>query len=232
MGNERLYTIDGKKLPSVTTILGILNKPALLPWAAKETAAEFARLLMELPMVHADGERMLPDERIMEYAEVAKKAYRKKSEEAMSKGTIVHDIIEQWIINDGKITPDEVSDPVARQGLEQFLAWGEQHEIEILESEQVITDGELYAGRYDLLCVVDGKKTLADLKTSSGIWPEYIYQCHAYAYCVPGVEQVGILRLDKETGEIEWRCWDYDHNITQAFLHLAKAWHIMKGVKV
>lgn len=32
---QRHYKVDGKRLPSVTTILGVLNKPALLDWAAR-----------------------------------------------------------------------------------------------------------------------------------------------------------------------------------------------------
>ena len=32
---QRRYTVDGQRLPSVTTVLGVLNKPALLDWAAR-----------------------------------------------------------------------------------------------------------------------------------------------------------------------------------------------------
>src|SRR5690348_18268905 len=31
----RFYEVDGEMFPSVTNILGIINKPALIPWAAK-----------------------------------------------------------------------------------------------------------------------------------------------------------------------------------------------------
>ena len=33
----RYYTIDGKKLPSVTSILSVLNKPQLVSWAVRLT---------------------------------------------------------------------------------------------------------------------------------------------------------------------------------------------------
>jgi hypothetical protein len=32
---DRFYTIDGHRLPSVTSILDIIAKPALGPWYAK-----------------------------------------------------------------------------------------------------------------------------------------------------------------------------------------------------
>lgn len=49
---RRAYTIDGKKLPSVTTILGMLDKPGL-PWAAEKLTVAAAIALAkegELPL--------------------------------------------------------------------------------------------------------------------------------------------------------------------------------------
>ena len=34
---DRFYTIEGQRLPSVTTVLDIIAKPALGPWYAKDT---------------------------------------------------------------------------------------------------------------------------------------------------------------------------------------------------
>ena len=42
---------EGKKLPGVTTVLGVLEKPALVPWAARiaaeATAADLSQKLIE-----------------------------------------------------------------------------------------------------------------------------------------------------------------------------------------
>ena len=34
------YELDGKRIPSVTTVLGVINKPGLPYWAAKLVAEE------------------------------------------------------------------------------------------------------------------------------------------------------------------------------------------------
>ena len=42
----RFYTIDGVQYPSVTTILEVINKPALGPWYAKEERRAFETALL------------------------------------------------------------------------------------------------------------------------------------------------------------------------------------------
>ena len=38
---KHTYQVDGEYVPSVTTILDVINKPALMPWAAAEGARWF-----------------------------------------------------------------------------------------------------------------------------------------------------------------------------------------------
>src|SRR5262245_54128869 len=38
---DRFYTIDGRQLPSVTTVLDVIAKPGLGPWYAKEERRYF-----------------------------------------------------------------------------------------------------------------------------------------------------------------------------------------------
>lgn len=225
---SRFYEIEGKQLPSVTTILGkMLAKEALVPWAAKCTAAAFKELVSEQIKEFIGTDIAYIDANLEQIEAQAKKAYRTKSTEAMSKGTLVHEAIEQWIGSGGKMTPDELTDPVARQGLEQFLTWGEQHDIDIISYEEPVSDGESFAGRYDLFAVIDGKRTLLDFKTSNGIYDEYKIQVNAYASCLDNVEQVAVLRLDKETGEIEYASWEYDTEYVKAFKCMATAYNIL-----
>src|SRR5258708_18408878 len=47
-GRDRFYTIDGHRLPSVTTILDIIAKPALGPWYAKEERRYFEAAMLEV----------------------------------------------------------------------------------------------------------------------------------------------------------------------------------------
>ena len=45
---DRFYTIEGQWLPSVTTILDIIAKPALGPWYAKEERRYFETAMLEV----------------------------------------------------------------------------------------------------------------------------------------------------------------------------------------
>src|ERR1700757_4579620 len=44
----RFYTIAGQQLPSVTTILEVIAKPALGPWYAKEERRYFEAAMLEV----------------------------------------------------------------------------------------------------------------------------------------------------------------------------------------
>lgn len=223
----RFYEVDGKHLPSVTTILGkMLAKEALVPWAAKQTASAFRSAIEDC---YAKGFGISDVIANLDSIEKESKAiYKKKSTEAMAKGTQVHDAIEQWINSNGTLQPKSFSDPVERHGIEQFLAWGEQHSIDIKAYEQQISTAS-YAGRFDLLAEIDGIMTLVDFKTSVAIYePEMPLQLHAYAAALPEPPQhVAILRLDKDTADIEYRYWHYDLDMVTAFQSMATAFNIL-----
>jgi hypothetical protein len=44
----RFYTIHGRQLPSVTTILDVIAKPALGPWYAREERRYFEAAMLEV----------------------------------------------------------------------------------------------------------------------------------------------------------------------------------------
>lgn len=60
---QNQYSIDGKKVPSVTQILNVINKPALLYWQGKHGNKECRRLLKEAgeygDMVHTLAQNFL-----------------------------------------------------------------------------------------------------------------------------------------------------------------------------
>src|SRR5262247_1155565 len=45
---DRFYTIDGRALPSVTTILDVIAKPGLGPWYAKQERQYFETAMLEV----------------------------------------------------------------------------------------------------------------------------------------------------------------------------------------
>ena len=86
--------------------------------------------------------------------------------------------------------------------------------------------GNGYAGRFDLIARLSGIVTLVDFKTSKGIYPSYGWQIAAYKHAWNSaltvepkpsdwVEDTAILRLDKESGEFEYKVTtkDYKHDL-------------------
>jgi hypothetical protein len=43
--DQRFYEVDDIKLPSVTSILKVISKPALVPWASKMAVQRYTQLL-------------------------------------------------------------------------------------------------------------------------------------------------------------------------------------------
>lgn len=233
---SRVYEIDGKPYYSVTTILGILDKPALVPWAAKMTAEAAQQYIYDNGQHDAlEGTVTLTAEDVDNMVAESKKAFRAKSKKAMDIGTIVHELIEKHCQTG--IAPDLTNDPDEVQtAFNAWLQWVEENDFEpILSEVQVCNPGAGYAGRFDAVARVNGRVTLLDFKTSTGIWDEYKYQLAAYwdAFDNPDIEieSWGILRLDKETGLPEWVTYDpVDMTVAKhAFYHLTRAYIYMKG---
>ena len=87
---------NGKKLPGVTTILGVLDKPALLWWAAREAAQATAAAIVDGGM---------PADRAIE---VGKKAPFQRRAEAADAGTQAHACVEAHYA--GEPWPEDASD--------------------------------------------------------------------------------------------------------------------------
>lgn len=106
---------------------------------------------------------------------------------AASRGTAVHNSIENWVsygIQD--IAPEY------RGYFEGFLAWARDESPEILGTECRLYHKALrYAGTADLPCIVRGKKTMVDVKTTSQL-QEMLARVQLEAY-VKGCESHGVL---------------------------------------
>src|SRR5436305_673023 len=80
--DARFYHIGGRRLPSVTTVIGVINKPALLPWAAKmeRRALEAAMLMVATKYPLIPAEVLL--ERVSDAVRGAKAAEQEKQQAA------------------------------------------------------------------------------------------------------------------------------------------------------
>jgi hypothetical protein len=169
-------------------------------------------------------------EQVDAFADRAKKAHRVKKKEAADVGTQIHDLIDEFLKNDCHVPPINTEDLRVISGFAAFIKWTDENDVEVLEHEKVVCDSDmLYAGRYDLMAMVNGVKTLIDFKTSNAIYDEYWQQLSAYAGCEPGVVDIAIIRLDKETGDFEYQVRGYNYADTVAFKNLAQYYKYIKS---
>jgi len=164
------YRIGERLCPSVTGILEVINKPALIGWAVK-CCAEYLEDNLEIgkPVDELVKLRLIKE---------MKGAHRRKSGDAADIGSIVHRFAEEYV--QGK-DPSLPINPQARQAAESFLDWMSQHHVRVLSSEQRIFSRRYwYAGTMDLEAEVDGALTRADFKTSNAIYPEMFLQLAGY----------------------------------------------------
>jgi hypothetical protein len=198
-GKKHTYSVDGVPVPNVTTVLDTLAKPALIGWAAKETALYWEGLI-------TPGESFQFDEvEIADHVKASKVARFKKSGKAKLVGAIVHDYAEQVAKDQAPTMPINKQ---AQRGCEAFNKWWGGRDIEVIAAERRIFSREhWYCGTADLLARINGELSVLDWKTSTGIYDEMKVQVGG-AYRVALEEELGekitgawVVRFDKETGE-------------------------------
>jgi hypothetical protein len=174
--HQRYYTTDGKQVPGATTVLGVLNKPALVHWAWK------------LGMDGVD--------------------YKKFRDKAADIGTCAHYMVECEFKGEepdlSLYSPDVVDK--AENALIKFWDWRKEHDVQPIMSEaQMVSDKYLYGGTIDCYAMVDGAKTLLDIKTGKGIYDEHFHQLAAYERLLSeseyDVANVRILRIGRSEDE-------------------------------
>lgn len=176
--NTHTYLINGKRATGITTIIGVLAKPALIGWAAK-MACESAAGNIKAGTTYTRAE-------LSAIFEEAKNAHTAKKDSAATHGTTAHALVEKYINsllpNGGKpvhLTADEYAP------IENFMAWAVADVDHFLFSErQMFHEGKYIAGTADFGAVMkDGKKLIGDFKTSSGIFGiDYFLQCAGYKF--------------------------------------------------
>ena len=233
--NQHFYKTPEGIFPSSTTILGILNKPALMPWAVKMTVAYLNKRLDDIK----SGKLELTKENSSALLNEAKLHHKDIAFEAVEIGTRVHAMIENHV--NGKEPPEmdiyivEKELVSVRKSYQAYLDWENEYSFELIGSEvpiySIAWNG--YGGTLDIVAYLDGKRYIIDLKTSSGIYDEYAMQIASYRFAYSqlfdvSIDGMGILRLDKKTGKFEWKEYadkDYWHAL-KMFGHLCNYWHL------
>jgi hypothetical protein len=174
---HRYYAVvKGRRyaVPSVTTVLGVLDKPALIPWAINQ-AIEFIRPAIAPGVEHAESYL----EEV--YSRAKKEAGRRRSE-AAERGTLVHEALS----NDGGGGRLDVLDLASRAKIEVAQRWIKENvSTWSCQERPVYSRRHRFSGRLDGVAVVrDLGEVVLDFKTGKGIYPEFRFQTAAYAYAL------------------------------------------------
>lgn len=155
----------GDLVPSVTNVLSMLNKPALVGWAAREVATLAADLRGSLAA--------------MEHGEVVtllKGAATRRGNKAATRGTDIHTYIESRL---GRCEPAPL-DRNAEPYRAAADAWIENY-VSDVHGTEITMFAPGYAGTADSVIDCGGRTTLVDIKTSKAIYPEASLQLAALA---------------------------------------------------
>lgn len=198
---------DGTKVPGVTTVLGILNKPALVIWANRlglqgidsskyrDEMADIGTLAHQMILGYFKGEETDTSE------------YSKSQIE------------------------------LAENCLLSFWNWEKGHKIEVIMAEAPLISKEYnYGGTIDCFCKLDGQPTLLDFKTGKAIYPEFFYQLAAYEQLLAEagqlIEVTRILRIGRDEDEgFEERSVGNLGEQFEIFKHCLAIYNLQKEIK-
>jgi hypothetical protein len=221
-GRGRHYPIPGtdRLVPSVTNIVGTLDKPALPRWAAKQVAIMAWELRTSLPNLAED-----------EAIDLLKGSPWRKSQRAANRGTTIHEWL-QARVRGTTLPPVEGEAALYVQAAE---AWYERFQPQAIHTEVTLfSDG--YAGTADAILEIDDQVWLVDYKTSSGLYPEVALQLSALATCdtlqeagheaqnAPAIDRVAAVRIGTD-GDWEMREVEDVRACAEAFDHLLQVWN-------
>lgn len=158
-------------VPSVTTILANLSKPALPNWAAKKVA-EYA--VENIP----SWENLPPGDAI----DLLKRAPYRNMKNRGDIGTAVHTAVDAWM-QDGLEGDAEVEDLDLLPYIAGAIQYLNQHVTRVIHSEVTVFNRQYeYAGTVDAICKLKtGALATVDWKTSNRIYPEHALQLVAYS---------------------------------------------------
>ncbi len=188
------YFLDGKPLTGCTTILGVIAKPMLIQWAANMAVDHIVSALPMKPLNPEKSKWEINWSDFLLITEEARKEHAKKKEKAGDWGTALHAWVESYILhrmNDTVPFPEyPKDDELKRMAREHFIIWAENNKVEFVESEKCVYSESLFlGGKLDIICIIDGKKWLVDVKTGSGIYPEHFAQMAGYDFMLKEMKE-------------------------------------------
>ena len=199
--------LDGTRVPSVTTILGILNKPALLDWAWK---------------CGLNG---------LDYKEVRDN----KADIGTLAHAMIMDHLQGIEADYSEYSQQDIA--LAENCFLSYLEWEKPRKLEpILIEQPIVSEQYGFGGTVDFFGKVDGQPTLLDFKTGKAIYPEFFYQLAAYEELLAErgelIEVTKILRIGRDEDEgFEERMLGRLTKQWELFLNCLSIYNLQKEIK-
>ena len=187
------YEVNGVRYVRVTTALNVISKPALVPWAIRETTNKM-RAVMEAS-VNTTIDPVWIEEALKEAKEYPDNA----RDAAAAKGTAIHEAIYNW-----ETVGERPVDTVENQAVMAYDEWKASTPMEVAASELTVwSPTDQYAGTIDQVCRNSaGHWSVIDFKTG-GAYPEAALQVAAYSNALEEltgipVDDAWILRIPRD----------------------------------
>lgn len=201
----RCYSVGDQELDSVSSVVGTLDKPALLFWYEQQTAIGATR-------AHRSGELDgVPEDEVADRLKILGLGASAARDMGADRGHIIHAVMETLAAGH---EPDESLVPFTA------LPWllGARRAWDIMEPDVHIVEGAVVhpglglAGRFDLIATIDGRRTLVDWKSGRGkVFDSAHYQTRLYSMAleysgIEPVEDIVIVGIDDDGGAQLVRC--------------------------
>jgi hypothetical protein len=192
---DLLVGSEWERVPNVTSIGGVLDKPSLVGWAANEQLSSDIATAWEM----RDGPEITdPIEFENEFRTRAGqvKAYRRKNAKAQDIGHQVHALIERYFKAQLGLDPGAVP-AISDEALWVYGGFereAKDRQLRALCVEQrVFSARHQFAGTLDWFGECEGQVVILDWKSSSGgrVYPQMAIQSVAYRKCVE--EMTGLM---------------------------------------
>jgi len=172
-----IYKTSKGRVPGVTTITGVMNKPALVPWANKLglQGVEVARYVDDLATIGTLAHYMI-------------ECHVKNEKPDLS-----------------DYSKNQIDS--AENSFLKFLEWEKKNDVEYIEAEMIlVSEKHQYGGQIDIYAVVNGIYTLIDIKTCKGVYNDHFTQVGGgYALLLEEnghiVDDVRIIRVGRSDEE-------------------------------
>lgn len=162
--------------PSITNIIGVMDKPFLPPY--------YARLVAEYAVDNLESLKFSRDRFGRDMAVGSAKAVVNLPHPNAAIGDEVHDAIDRWVKSGQSLILEdfEFSTSTAENMFRQFLNFMAVRQPEVVRSEYTVWSYKYgYAGTGDLLWRDQGKLCVVDTKTGTNVHPEVTMQTMAIA---------------------------------------------------